>query len=210
MTGTRRRFERRGGSVGPSPIPVVNLLPQSVQTTDRFRLRIRQWAVGLGVGAVVVFSAAIGVRASAYGHTQLQALLHAEEQRVKREERGAAKLAAQAELLRRRCDDLREILAADSWSARLRMLANSTPPGLMLKRIEAAPVRRAAEPGSKAAPVQVFEWRIEGLAERYDAIVRLQEELRERVGFREVSMLRSDARRLGRTNLIEFGFVCRR
>lgn len=211
-------LERRRS--GPEAVaPQVNLLPADVQLATQLRSRVRWWGLLLGVGVGGLALSAFSVRSGNFGTSQLRTLLNAEEERIRQEERSASRLAAQAEVLRRRCTELLRMRSVVSYSRLLRELAQAVPPEALLRKVEFAtlPVAAPKEEGAESAakpkpprPAAPIELRIEGLAMRYDALVGLHDVLRNGGEYRDVSLVRSGVEQVGSSRLFAFAFTCRR
>lgn len=218
MIALSKPFERRGRRDLSGP-PRINLLPDAFQTQMAVRFLLRQWGAALGIGCVVIFLGVLTARSSDHGARQLRLLLAGEEDRIIQEERTAAKLNAQAEALRRRVAELVAVRAPNSWSQILRGLAASVPTGVVLKKVDLVrrtPAAEVKETGAQADQTKKpprdpgLELRLEGLAERYEAIVELHDRLRSTGEFQSVALVRSGLETIGASQIFAFSLICRR
>ncbi len=220
MTLRRPAIDRRAAAPGlPIMGPRINLLPVVLQLRQRLRDRVRQWGVVLACASVLVLMLIVSINAGAYADHQLRTLLDAEQQRVQREERRSAEIAAEAAGLQKRYRQLQSLRSTESWSQMLRKVAAAAPARLIVRRIDVTPVaadlarpaEAPPEPGKPPAPPRPSHlWKIEGIADEYQAIVEYQGRLRQLNEFSEVQLMRSGADKIGVTAVYQFVFECRR
>jgi Tfp pilus assembly protein PilN len=217
-----RPFERRGQAAG---IVNVNFVPPEVQIRLLARDRAGRWGAVVGITAVGLLLGTLGARGGDNAAQQLRVLLAGERERIRIEEKAAARLEAQAAVVRRQVGELSVQRASLSWSGVLRELGELTPPGVTLRRLELVykeptkpPAPPAPEPGkvvaaSVAPPAPspgAVEIRIEGLAAEYAAIVRMHDRLRQSGAFERVTLMRSGLERVGSRELFAFALSARR
>lgn len=218
MIAAARPMERRGRreTLGP---PRINLLPEAIQTRIALRGLLRRWGAALGTICLILLLGIVAARTTDQGAMQLRLLLAGEEERIRQEERTAAKLNAQSESLRRRVRELVAVRAPNSWSQLLRGVATSVPTGVVLKKVDIARRAASATPEASAAkgaepkPKKVdetLELRLEGLAEQYESIVELHTRLLSNGDFKSVALLRSGVETVGASRVFAFSLVCRR